>query len=101
MAMACMMFVLNTSNGRALPDHGLRIGLAIIVDHHLYLLPGELMQARFEWLLPAASGSGQVGNQMSVIMHPQVEGVQSKTGTSDETLSIDDHDIVRCLMSPQ
>ena len=99
MAMACVMFVLSTSNGRALPDHGLRIGLAIMLSHHLYLRPGELMRVRFEWLIPAASGSGQVGKQMSVILHPQEEGVRSKTGVSDETLIIDDPDLVRCLES--
>ena len=99
MAMACVMFVLSTSNGRALPDHGLRIGLAVMLCHHLYLRPGELMRVRFEWLIPAASGSGQVGKQMSLILHPQEEGVRSKTGVSDETLIIDDPNLVLCLES--
>ena len=52
-------------------------------------------------MIPAASGSALVGSQVSVILHPQQDRVRSKTGVMDETLLVDDPDLVQILEKVQ
>ena len=68
---------------------GRNVALCVVIAHHLYLRPGELARIRWEWIVPAATGSRECGRQCSVILHPSEELVPSKVGLYDETLLVD------------
>ena len=73
--------------------------MALVTAHHLYLRPGELARIRWEWIVPAAAGSREVGKQISIVLHPSEELVASKVVVFDETLLVDQPELTQILES--
>ena len=68
--------------------------IMLLVAHHCYLRPGELLRIR--WKFPTSSLEPKL-KRIAVTLHPTEASKSSKTGEYDETVIIDSPALVRIL----